>query len=153
MIPGSLERECRVYARYLIGRDPSPYVVSKYLEFHSQCGAKVVPGDAFDRVLCALSARGGLSTRLADIYASRFAREAALRKKLVLTLALLECAPGSFEYLDDVEGGGALRLWLRLATGGARYAALLALSAALLLPVRAWTAMSAEGGKIPAAEN
>jgi hypothetical protein len=25
-----LERECRAYTRYLIGRDPDPYLIAKY---------------------------------------------------------------------------------------------------------------------------
>lgn len=153
MSPGSFERECRAYARYLIGREPSPYVVAKYGEFHDQCAAKVAPADRFDRFLSDLSSRGPFWTRLADVYAGRFARQAAVRKKLVLMLALLESSPGSFEYLDGVDGGGALRVWLRLATRAAQYSASLALALVLLLPVNAWSAAFPGSGSVPVTES
>ena len=53
--PG-LERECRTYTRYLIGREPDAYIVRKYIECHEL--DRIPAGDAFDRVLIAASVRG-----------------------------------------------------------------------------------------------
>ena len=96
-----LERECRTYTRYLIGQTPSEYVVEKYMDFHRKWDAlAALKSDRFDQFLVGLSARRPFWARLADSYASRFRKDSAVRKKLVLTLALLECAPPSFEKLD-----------------------------------------------------
>src|SRR5215470_5093369 len=82
-----LEQECSTYGRYLIGQNPQPYVVRKYIEYHAQYGAKVAPADPFDRFLTEISARDSFWARLADTYAGRFHKRAAVRKKLVLMLA------------------------------------------------------------------
>src|SRR5215469_12600701 len=105
-----LEQECAVYARYLSGHPPTGYLVEKYLDFYQKLGGKAEPGevesDPFDSFLVRVSAEGPTWARLADSYARVFRPGSALRKKLVLVLALLECAPPSFEALDRVPGGG-----------------------------------------------
>src|ERR1051326_5785714 len=101
-----LEQEGRTYGRYLIVSEPDPYVLRKYVDYHRLHGDKVAPADSSDAFLTDLSGRHPAWTRLADAYASRFQQQAALRKKLVLMLALLECAPGAFEILDEVDRGG-----------------------------------------------
>jgi hypothetical protein len=100
-----LERECRTYARYLIGRDPDRYLTGKYIECH-QSGRIPQPADRFERLLLAASRRGPFLARVADAYASRFLKYGVLRKKLVLTLALLECSPATFAALDEVAAPG-----------------------------------------------
>lgn len=153
MSEGRLERECRTYGRYLIGREPAEYVAEKYREYHARCGPKVAPADSFDRFLSDISARSPFWTRLADVYASRFVRQAAVRKKLVLMLALLECSPESFAYLDAVDGGGSGAALLRLAGRAAVYAGALPLAIVLLTPVHAFEAVFARSGKVPAVES
>jgi hypothetical protein len=153
MNPARLEQECSAYVRYLIGRPPDAYVVRKYLEYHEQWGAKVRPAEAFDRWITDTSARGPLWARLADVYAGRFHRSAAVRKKLVLTLALLECAPASFESLDAVGRGGLAAALLRLAWRAGVFAASLPLAMLLFLPVQAWIAVFVRGRDLPAMES
>jgi hypothetical protein len=149
-----LEQECSTYRRYLIGQDPDPYVVRKYIEYHAQYATKVEPSDPFDRFLTEISARHPFWARLADTYAGRFYKHAAVRKKLVLMLALLECSPGSFEALDDVGRGGIPAALLRLAWQAAVYAGALMMAVLLFLPVQAWTAVFARSGKkLPALES
>ena len=70
MSQNRLEQECSTYGRYLIGQNPQPYVVRKYIEYHAQYGAKVAPSDPFDRFLTEISARDPFRARLADTYAS-----------------------------------------------------------------------------------
>jgi len=132
----ALERECESYTRYLSGRMPTPYVVEKYLDFHQKIGFPA-ERDRFDRFLVSFSACGPFRARLADSYASVFRKNSAVRKKLVVTLALLECAPPTFEELDRVPPAGAV---LRLAMGAMMYASTLLIAAAFLTPVRLWTA-------------
>lgn len=126
----AVRKECQCYSRYLAGVAATPYVVEKYLEFHGRREGFTTMG-RFDRWLVAASAQGPLWAKLADSYAARFARHSMLRKKLVLMLALLECAPPASAYLDAVDGGGRLRLWARLAMRVA--GAALALVAGVLL--------------------
>ena len=138
-----LEEECRTYTRYLIGQMPSEYVVAKYLDFHRKSDTLgALKFDRFDRFLVRVSARGPFWARLADSYASLFRKNSALRKKLVLTLALLECAPPSFEKLDKTPGGGMLGVVVRLGFGAMQYALSLVTSFAIFTPVHLGMALS-----------
>ena len=126
------ERECRVYSRFLIGQEPGAYVERKYKEFHEQ---RPAAEGAFDGVLLTISRWHPWMTRVADVYASRFARASALRRKLVLTMALLECSSPSFERLDTPCTDGMARSLLHGVYQGTRYILLLAVSMAVLGPV------------------
>src|SRR5262249_36079932 len=96
--PG-LEKECRIYTRYLTGQAPSSYIIEKYQDFHQKIGLSAeIRG--FDRFLIFLSARGPLRARLVDSYASFWYKSSVARQKMVLTLALIECAPPTFEALE-----------------------------------------------------
>jgi len=132
-----LERECRTYTRYLIGKAATPYVVEHYLDFHQKSDVtEALKFDRFDRYLVRVSAWRPFWARLADTYASVFDRNSAVRKKLVVTLALLECTPPSFEMLDRIDRGGPLGAAVRLGLGAARYALVLIVSFAIFTPVR-----------------
>jgi hypothetical protein len=132
-----LERECRTYSRYLIGLNPSSYVIDKYRHFHQQSETDLAR-DRFDRFLIAVSARTPFWARLADSYASFLRKNSGVRKKLVLTLALLECAPPSFETLDRVPSGGSVGAVLRLGLCAMRYAITLLVATTIFTPVRLW---------------
>ena len=135
-----LERECQSYTRYLIGQAPTPYVIEKYSDFHQRIGA-AANRDRFDCFLVSASARGPLRARLADSYASLWRKNSPVRSKLILTLALLECASSSFEDLDRFPRGGWLGVVVRLALGSLSYACALAASVALFAPVHLWMAV------------
>jgi len=142
--PAQLERECGIYARYLIGRAPSAYVCRKYQQYHSSPDrTAVLPRDSFDETLLKLSARGVSWVRLADAYACRFARRSALRGKLVLMLALLECSAPSSAALDAPDPGGALPVMARLCFRLLRFVLATLAGVLLFLPVRALHAMGA----------
>lgn len=93
----NLDREARVFCRYLIGQSADEYVMSRYSRAHegsamcadTQCGE-------FDRILLRFAASRPLFTRFADVWASLFPTP-ILRKKLVLLLAILENSPAHFE--------------------------------------------------------
>ena len=110
-----LERECRVYCRYLIGRDPNDYVFRKYEEYHSRSEAKsVLEADRFEKLLLRLSRTSPLGTRLVDSYTSLFRKRSVVRKKLVLLLAVLECSPSTFRDLDAPDQGTRSWIYLKL---------------------------------------
>src|SRR5215471_16799085 len=106
-----LERECHTYVRYLCGRNSSTYITEKYVDFHRKVGA--IEPDPFDRFLVRFSTRNLLCVHLADSYARVFRKESAIRKKLILVLALLESSPETFEALDRVPAGGMAGAVLR----------------------------------------
>ena len=139
MNQAQLERECRVYTLYLTRQSADAYIIGKYVECHAT-GRVADPRDSMDRALVDLSARTPFWARLADTYASRFHKHSTLRKKVVLTLALLECSPATFEYLDGVDAGGTAGTFARLAWSAVAYAGALVLAALVFLPVRVWTA-------------
>jgi hypothetical protein len=135
----SLDRECRSYTRYLIGRDPSPYIIEKYRDFHQKMG---LPADLgpFDRFLLSTSARSPLWARLTDCYGSVWRKNSVVRRKLVLTLALLESAPSSSELLDRPPARGPVGIVLRLGWEVAGFACSLAVASSFFAPVRFWMA-------------
>jgi hypothetical protein len=141
MSPGTLEQECRTFTQYLIGQTPDAYIIGKYLECHA-AGRLAGPADAFDVFLTGIAARGPWRARLADIYASRFRKRSTLRKKLVLTLALLESSPATFEYLDGVDSV----IFASLAWRAAVYAAALPIAMTLFFPVHARMALRGRRG-------
>jgi hypothetical protein len=143
MNTSQLERECLIYTQYLIGRMPSPYVVNRYLDFHHKSDAMTSLGfDAFDHFLVSVSARGPFWASMADSYASLLRKDSAVRKKLVLTLALLECVAPSFEALDQVDSRSNVAMPIALAWRAAKYAFLLGSSVVVFTPVRAAMAFS-----------
>lgn len=111
-----LERECAGFCRYLLDREPSRELTARYLEAHA-LGVVTVAGSAtrFDRALVALARGGRLAARCCDVHARFFRRGGALRRKLVLCLALAECDPTLYSRVDEVHGGGPASLWARIA--------------------------------------
>lgn len=129
-----LERECRTFTRYLVGREPTPYVVGKYCEAHAVSAAYAAAG--FDARLTRVARTHPAATYLADAHARAFAPRGALRKKLVLVLAILETCPPFYPLLERVVEG---RLVLPLLAVGLRAALLvpvLLLGALLFFPLR-----------------
>ena len=132
-----LERECYSFTKYLTGLSPSPYVLEKYRDWHVQSGVMAeLEADPFDQHLVEVAARGPRWARLADSYASRFRKDSILRKKLVATLAILECVLPASAVLDLVDRGGAAGAILRLSCAGAVYAASVAASIVIFTPAR-----------------
>ena len=125
-------------AAALAGQPPARYIVEKYQDFHRKIGLPAV--HPYDQFLVAMSSRGPVWARLVDSYASFWRKDSAVRGKIVLTLALLECAPPTFEALDRVPAGGWPGAVLRLAAGTASYAFTLTVATVLFTPVRLWMA-------------
>ena len=140
----ALTRECRVLCRYLIGQEPTDYVLGRYVAFHGTARGRDLPSRAFDRFLVHVAMLGGPATSLADAYASRFAVAGALRSKLVLTLALLECTSPSFAVLDVPGRGGPAVVYPLLVARAGLYALQVLVATVLFAPVH--LALAARGG-------
>jgi NADH dehydrogenase len=131
----TLEGECHVFTRHLIGGDPTPYIVEHYVRAH-QASGRLMPGDRFDRLLVRIAARHRLLARCADSYARVFVPASLLRRKLVLLLAILETAPETHRVIDAPPGGGAMLIAGRLIGQGVLWLAGLLAAAVLLAPVQ-----------------
>jgi hypothetical protein len=132
-----LERECCTYTRYLIGQAPTKYVIERYIDFHRKSEATVaLEFERFDNFLVGVSALQPFWARMVDTYASVLRKNSAVRKKLVLTLAILECTPPSFEELDRVDSRSSLGTSINLAWGAMKYALTLMTSVVAFTPVR-----------------
>jgi hypothetical protein len=102
-VDATLNRECSVFCRYLIGGEPNDYVKRKYREAHrslSWCGRAACSSD---ELLVSIARIGTRASHIIDAYARVFRPASLIRKKLILLLAILEsCAP-SHHYLDSVD--------------------------------------------------
>jgi hypothetical protein len=141
-----LDRECLVFARYLTGRQPSAYAMTKYRDAHhrdARLGAGTAP--RFDRLLVSLARAHGLGAWLVDAYTAVFFKPAIVRKKWVLLVAILESAAPTAEFFDVPETGGRLALLGRLAWRGVMFGAGLLVSLVLLLPLHLVFAATSRG--------
>ena len=126
-------REAIVFARALVGRKPSAYVTERYLGFHR--GRDLPRADRFGRVLVAVARVHPIATRMCDAYAARVRPGCELRRKLVLVLALVECAPDTYELVERPGPGGALLGLPRLVGRGLLEVLALVMGVAVLAPV------------------
>ena len=125
-----LRRECRVLARYL-GCEASPQVVDAYLRFHAR---RDLPTDRFDQSCLWLAGRGSFGVRLADAYATRLRPSGALRAKLVLAMALLECDPRGVRIFQEGRARGPLGFFFNLGGRAALHLLLLLAAFPILGP-------------------
>ncbi|MEQ1608362.1 MAG: NAD(P)-dependent oxidoreductase [Hyphomonadaceae bacterium] len=131
--PAKLQAEFSRNARYVADATPTPYQVSKYLDFHQRRG--LAPTNAFDALLLNLSHTGGFGLALADSYSGLFRRQSIVRSKLVLALAILESSPPSFAMLDAPDSGRGF-VWIRMAMRGAMAGLSTLFAAPFLLPLQ-----------------
>jgi hypothetical protein len=131
----TLAEECRVFTRYLVGSQPTTYVVDQYVKAH-HVSRKLSPADVFDQRLVAVAARRPLFARLVDSYARIFAPSSLLRQKLVLLLAILETAPPTCHVIDRPPAVSGIVLVSQLAGKSLLWLISLLVATALLFPAR-----------------
>ncbi len=130
-----LRRECQVFSRYLIGWEPSPYVLEKYCDAHQKVESYKA-SSPFDRFLLWFATMGAFSAQLADSYARVLAPRSALRKKLTLLLAVLESSSPAHKFLDFVDGANIASILLRSGLKGLLFGLSFLVAAVVLLPVQ-----------------
>ena len=139
----SLDEECRVFAIYLAGQSPNSYVCSKYVEAHDYLES-LTAGSSFDHALVSFARAGTVRAKLADSYSQIFAPQSLLRKKLVLTLAILEtCAP-TYRLIDEVEPVAKPLLIAKMAARAGGSLVSLLIGTLFFVPVRLY--LSAKNG-------
>jgi hypothetical protein len=132
-----LERECIAFCTYLTGERPTRYLLKKYHEAASiDAQLDRVGCDAFDAYLLALSLLHPIVLKVVDTYTRLFQTGSIVRRKLVLTLALLECAAPTYLYLE--RPATERRLWMlaHLLWFGLSFGIALTLAVLLLMPMR-----------------
>lgn len=109
MMPGAptaaLRSECRALCRYLVGSDPSDYVLRCYERSVPSAGPAGNRTPLIDRTLVAVAGYGTLAARVADGYARVFRPYGSLRRRLILLLAILENSPPSAGPLNQSREG------------------------------------------------
>ena len=143
-----LEREARLFCRYLLSREPSGYEIRKYVEGHRspQWVGRAAPEGIHARLL-SFAVRGPFMTRLADGYASVFHRGTDLRRKLVLLLAILESGDRTFDRSEADRPLSPVRGHAHLIGQGLAFAGVAALAMLVFLPTRFSTSRSSRSAR------
>lgn len=131
-----LDLECNTLTHYLIQRAPTPYILAKYREAHQVSPKLARLGTMpFDRFLVELTHKNIALTKLVDSYTAVFYRNAAVRKKMVLLLAILEsCAP-TYAIFDQPDANGRAAFLFCFVQQGIVFALSLMVAVILLLPL------------------
>ncbi len=130
-----ISNEARQFARYLIGREPSPEIIARYASGLEKLGLTTpVPTD--DGVI-AFALRHPASLPFLDAASGFFRKQSAIRKRLLLLSAILETTRENAEiYLPQMQG--IIGLLFTLSRG-----AVLSLAAAVLgWPLLLWAERS-----------
>ena len=104
--------ECRVFSRYLVRQEPTPYVLSSYQRLCRLDPRSLAPLSLIDRGSLGLARRGILPARIADGYVRMFCPYGPLRRRLILLLAILENSPPSDAPLNAATEGSRARIIL-----------------------------------------
>lgn len=131
----ALEREARVFCRYLVGGEADGYVVDAYRRAHAMGVVEVAASRVFDSRLVAFARRGPLWTWLADVHA-RAMGGALLRRKLALLLAILENSPGHHRHVARPASRSRAFFLLWALASAAAFLSALVLGSILFLPLR-----------------
>lgn len=127
-----LAAEFARFARYLGTRAPELRATAAYVRAHPSVGEA---GDRFDRWLVNVARRSTLTCGLADSYARLVRPHGTLRRKLTLTLAVLESTPATHAAYDTPLPSSPVVAWLAMAALGAGWALRAACAVACLAPL------------------
>jgi hypothetical protein len=107
-----LDKECRTFSRYLLGSEPTDYILRKYRSGHESIPFRSRSQQStFDSRLVVFAGKGKVRARMSDAYARMFFPHGTLRQKLVLLLAILETSPTSYAPLTRGGRGSTQAIW------------------------------------------
>ncbi|MCP4156380.1 MAG: hypothetical protein GY757_52190, partial [bacterium] len=133
-IPVALQKECRVFCKYLVKAPPDSYVLEKYNDCHTKLDFS--PVDFHDALLIKLAGSMPLFTRMTDAYSRFFRPTSAVRKKLAYLVAILETSPHHFRYFESVDCKGFFGFLVKAGIKGVGLAFHLLFSFLLLFPLQ-----------------
>jgi hypothetical protein len=130
-----LSKECEIFSRHLIGKNPDAYVIEAYrrahrMDFIARDGSLA----RFDKLLVLLARMHPFMTRLVDVYTAVFFRRAHVRKKLIILLGILESSSPGYQSLDIVDYTSRTIIFLQVAVKGCVFAVVFGFAVLLLLP-------------------
>ncbi len=132
-----LDQEARVYTKYLIKQAPSPYVIEKYRQAHLRSpNVHQALENPFNELLVKLSSKGPFWARLVDSYATFFLRNALVRKKIILLMAILESSAPTYQAFESPESKNPLVIIVLLGLRGAGFVFSLFIALLIFLPLR-----------------
>jgi hypothetical protein len=144
-----LVRECALLCVYLVGRPPGEYVTQKYVEAHRRLHPRLGSATGRDPVL-ALAKRGTLAAGLVDAYTRVFRRDSIFRRKLILLVAILECAPSTASMFEaPVTSSSAVRALFRLLPPATAFLVRLVISVPVVGPLDLASRFRTTGGGSP----
>lgn len=108
-----IDGECLALGRYLLKQDVNEYVRDKYRSANVMLGLENAAG-RFDALLVNIAVKHPMLTKTCDAYARFFSPHGALRKKMVLLLAIFELTPPYFYFIDAADAGGWFMLFVRI---------------------------------------
>ncbi|SRR6266508_1653220 len=136
----ALAVECTTLTNYLVGEDPAVDVVAAYQRAHevSTVEANRLSSPALDRALLRIAHLGPRCARAADGYAAAFAKTSALRRKLVLLIAILESRGETASRIDSADPGSRILWWLDVGARIGVCVTRVGLAALLIVPLCVW---------------
>jgi len=142
-----MKRECAMFTHYLIGREADAYVQEKYIQAHKATRLEADAG-LFDSLLIKAANSNAFFLKLADSYTSIFYKNAVLRKKLLLMLAILECCNSTYGDVDRGTEGPVSIMLAQLAQKAFFFFVALIASLVLFAPLKLMTARSKDAKKL-----
>jgi hypothetical protein len=139
----NLTQECLVFCRYLSGVSPDNYVLGKYNNAN-KINSEMYRNQKtyFEEILITLARIHPLFTQLVDTYAVFLCKNAIIRKKLVLLLAILESCPSERYRLDSIIRHSRFILSLIILRKLITFTLILCFAIVLLLPLHIITDIS-----------
>ena len=117
-----LDAECSVFCDYLVGQEPTEYIRQRYCEAHHKTNLiHQDPSNSFDSFIIRFGQRGVLCSRMADVYTRWFYRRSALRSKLLLLMAILECSKSTYSVFEASKSHSRVKFWFGLMLQGIRW--------------------------------
>jgi len=130
-----IDNECLALGRYLFNQEVNEYVRDKYRSANAMLGLGNTVG-LFDALLVNIAVRHPLLAKACDAYARFFVPQGALRKKMVLLLAIAEVTPPTFRFLDATDAGGWFMFFVRIMWKGMGMVFILLPALFVLLPLQ-----------------
>lgn len=135
-----LERECRMFTNYLINQEPDTYILNKYRLGNEieKIGMNI---SLFDSLLINAAQKRTFLLKLADAYTSFFYKNAAIRKKLIMLVAILECCASTYNQVDFANERSRASLYLKVGNKAFVFLINLVISIIVFLPMKLYSAI------------
>ena len=139
----NITQECLVFCRYLSGVSPDNYILKKYHDANKINGEdiSVIRKHILKSILITLARIHPLFTQIVDTYAVFLFKNAIIRKKLVLLLAILESCPPKKYKFDSIDQHSRFVLSLIILRKLLTFTLVLCFAIVILLPLHIITDM------------